>query len=125
MYGSTPTIDATDEAIVARRMASIATLTTPRVGDFVRFSDGTERRISYLWPDGAQTSDGGSFYLGNYGGNFSGSLHPTVPLDSLMRTDEVRDGTVWIFHHDQHRAHNGVHFSVPFRVYECSLPAPR
>ena len=125
------TADARDEEIVARRMKKLNEVEGPRVGDFVRFTDGTLRRISYRWNDGegwdggCQTSDHGSYYLSEYGVSMSGSLHPCVPTESLQRTDECRDGSVWIFHHDWAKAHNGVDFMVPFRVYECDREAPR
>lgn len=121
---ATQTLDQRDVSIVAERMAALDAKPGPRVGDFVRFSDGTLRRISYRWTDGAgwdggcQTSDGGSYYLGNGYVSMSGSLHPAVPTEQLTPTGERRDGSVWIFHHDIRQAHNGVDVSVPFRVYE-------
>lgn len=127
----TAVLDGRDEAIIAERMAKLDAKAGPRVGDFVRFADGTLRRISYHWRDdegwdgGCQTSDAGSYYLGNYGVSMSGGLFPCVPTESLTLTDEQRDGAVWIFHHDVHRAHNGVHASVPFRVYACPQEANR
>jgi hypothetical protein len=39
-------------------------------------------------------------------------------------TDERRDGTAWVFHHDQKQAYNGVYFTTAFRVYECATDAP-
>src|SRR5271167_3580103 len=74
-------LDDRDAAIVAERMARMDARPGPRVGDFVRFADGVERRISHYWqaePDmpgwqaGAQTSDGGSWHLGSEGCSFSG-----------------------------------------------------
>jgi hypothetical protein len=125
------TIDERDLELVRERMATLDARQGPRVGDFVRFADGTLRRISYRWTDdtgwdgGCQTSDGGSYYLGTHGVSMSGSLHPTVPTDSLRLTDERMDGSVWVFHHDMHRAHNGVDVTVSFRVFECDREAPR
>jgi hypothetical protein len=124
--------DERDAAIVATRTASLDELDGPRVGDYVRFADGTERRISYATPaewlpevDSIQTSDGGSWYLGDGYVSFSGGLHPGVERASLTLTDETQRGSVWIFHHDYATAHNGVNASIPFRVYECSLEATR
>jgi hypothetical protein len=123
-------LDERDQAIVDERMALVDVEPGPRVGDFVVFADGTERRISYAWPAGdtfpasVQTSDlgAGRFYLGGAGLSYSGGLHPGVIRDSLTDTGETREGNAWIFHHDQHRAHNGVDFKVPFRVFRCALP---
>lgn len=125
-------LDERDQAIVNQRMAAVDAIAGPRVGDFVLFADGTERRISYAWPAGdtfpasVQTSDlgAGRFYLGRFGLSFSGGLHPGVIEDSLADTGETREGDAWIFHHDSHRADNGVEFKAPFRVYRCAL-APR
>lgn len=133
MLNSQPhtTLDQRDSEIIAQRLANIDSIDGPRVGDFVRFADNVERRISYHWRDdegwdgGCQTSEGGSFYLGEHGCSFSGSLHPSVPTETLTLTDERRDGYVWIFHHDWHTAHNGVDVQIPFRVYESSANAPR
>lgn len=114
-----PSADARDAELVRRRMARLDAQDGPRVGDFVRFADGVERRISYLWDDGAQTSEAGSFYLSESGCAFSGSLHPPVPIEALVRADERRPGSVWIFHHDVPRAGNAVTARVQFRVYDC------
>lgn len=120
-----PGLDLLDRAIVAQRLAKFNLRLGPREGDFVAFADGVVRRISHDWGDSYQTSDGGSWYLGEGNTSFSGSLFSSVPGDTLTETGERRKGSVWIFHHDDWRAHNGVHTSVSFRVFKCSLPAPR
>jgi hypothetical protein len=155
---TTVTADERDEALVDARMAMLDRIRGPRVGDYVRFADGTERRISYHWRSspsrkdegctcevgdaveyhghrdhcpaepwdgGCQTSDGGSFYLGDGYVSMSGSLYPCVPTSSLVLTEETKHGSVWIFHHDHACAHNGVHFEREFRVYTCDQEAPR
>lgn len=38
-------------------------------------------------------------------------------------TDETESGRAWIFHHDQARAHNGVSFLAPFKVWAYDGPA--
>lgn len=118
-------LDERDQAIVDQRMAAVARIPGPRVGDFVLFPDGMERRISYIWPAGdgwpgsVQTSElgDGRYYLGRAGLDFSGSLHPGVSEETLTDTGATREGDAWIFHRDAHRAHNGVDFKAPFRVY--------
>jgi hypothetical protein len=118
--------DERDAAILLERIAELDAVDGPRCGDFVRFADGVLRRISHLWQwgdptmDGAQTSDGGSWYLGHGYTSFSGSLYPIVRFPTLTLTDETRMGSVWFFHRDHHSAHNGVDVMIPFRVYECS-----
>ncbi len=119
-----PTFDTRDQEIVAERVDRYNTHEGPRVGDFVDFADGITRRISETWDGWVQTSDSGSFYLGDEGCSFSGSLYLAVPVESLTLTEEVRPGDVWIFHHDRRAAHNGVATTIGFRVYTCSQPAP-
>ena len=124
-------LDERDEAILAQRVAALDAVEGPRVGDFVRFADGVERRISYIWPEAwddettssVQTSDGGSYYLGDGYVSMSGSLYTGVHGRTLTLTDEQREGSVWFFHHNQHVAHNGVDVMIPFRVFTCSLPS--
>jgi hypothetical protein len=127
-------LDDRDQAIVDQRMRLMDTRPGPRVGDFVIFAHGVERRISYHWKDdegwdgGVQTSDTEDtmgFYLGREGMSFSGGLHSSVPVESLTLNEETRPGRAWIFHHDQHMAHNGVDFAVPLRVFVSSEEAPR
>lgn len=126
-----PTADARDAAHVAECMAGLEDRPAPRVGDWVIFADGTERRISYRWHDGAdwdggcQTSDGGSYHLGRHGVSMSGSLFSPVPTDSLTLTDERRPGACWVFHHDLAGADRGVTFYPEWRVYRCDREAPR
>lgn len=126
-----PQFDDVDRDIVARRVARRENKSGPRVGDFIRFVDDVTRRISHIWGDGSdpkydglQTSSNGSYHLCESGHlNFSGSLYPPVPFDSLQLTDTTRMGRAWIFHHDHWTAHNDVVVEIPCRVYVCSLPA--
>ncbi len=127
-----PQLDERDLAIIAERFLLLEREVGPRCGDHVDFADGVSRRISHVYSReqwgsewGVQTSDGGSWYLGEGFVSFSGSLFPTVPGGSLTLTDVERVGSVWIFHHDRWCAFNGVDAVVPFRVYRCSLGAPR
>jgi hypothetical protein len=120
-----PEFDAIDQRIVDQRAAELNRIHTPRVGDWVVFADGVQRRISHLWDDGAQTSDDGRFYLDDGAVSFSGSLYPSVALHTLTATGEQRLGSVWIFHHDQWARGNGVDTHIPFRVYRCHQTAPR
>lgn len=124
MYTSTghPTFDDRDATILAKRAALLDAIPGPRVGDWIRFEDGSLYRISHLWvwgdpDDGAQISEGGSWYLGEGYVSFSGALYPSIPLTTLTRTDETRPGSVWFFHHNVSGAGRGVYASLPFRVY--------
>lgn len=123
----TDVLDERDQATRDARLASLDAVDAPRCGDFVDFTDGTLRRISYIWPEGCQTTDAssGHYYLGDGYVSMSGGLCPCVPTRSLEHTDETRDGAVWFFHHDWWTAGGGVDFVVPFRVYRCALEPPR
>ncbi len=129
MRGALTPMDERDQVILAERMAALNERPEPRVGDFVRFADGVLRRFSYHWHDGAdwdggyQTSDGGTYYLGEDYVSMSGGLHSPIPTATLTRTDETREGTVWFFHHNHRGAGRGVDTVATFRVYTCSLPA--
>jgi hypothetical protein len=127
-------LDETDLRITKERMAAFMADESPKVGDYVKFADGVERRISYIWrfegkPSGTfsvQTSDGGSWYFGDGGYcSFSGSLYSGVPASTLKHTSSARRGSCWFFHHDHHCAHNGVGIQPPiFDGWTCSKGAP-
>jgi len=124
-----PKFDDKDAEILQRREEKYNAIKGFRVGDFVRFSNGVIRRISYIWEnergevDSIQTSDGGSYYLGEGHISMSGSLYPGIAPDYLSGTKETMEGSVWFFHHNYSTAHNGVYGNMSFRVFECSLPA--
>ena len=111
------TLDERDSAIFSERFHAYQDIHGPRVGDFVRFADGHLERISHIWPDGVQTSEGGSFYLGDGYISFSGGLNPLIPSSELEYHADHKRGSVWFFHHDYWQAHNGVNASMDFRVY--------
>lgn len=120
-------LDDRDRAILEARRAQLDTIPGPRVGDWVHFSDGTERRISHDWGDEVQTSDGrygSSFYLGNGYASFSGGLYGVTAKTALVDTGKTRSGTCWIFHHDYQTAGGGVDTFIPFRVYACNEAPP-
>jgi len=113
-------LDERDLEIFSQRFHRLQDKHGPRVGDFVRFADGHEERISHIWPDGVQTSEGGSFYLGDGYCSFSGGLNTAIPTDELEYRAEHKRGSVWFFHHDHFTAHNGVTTDLDFRVYEVN-----
>lgn len=133
-YGADPRVvpDGRDWDILRARADAIAADNDIRVGDFVRFADGVERRVSYVWGGDeydstlrVQTSAGGSYYLGDGYVSMSGGLFPPVDGAALAFTGDYQLGAVWFFHHDWHHAHNGVFARIPFRVWSCSTEATR
>lgn len=123
--------DHEDAKILKRRQAAFERQETPQLGDYVRFADGVERRISHVWGfhgGGIQTSDGRwgmSFYLGDDSYvEFSGGLYGSVPPETLKLTDERKKGRFWFFHHGWVEAYNGIGVWVPCRVWQCSQEAP-
>lgn len=125
-------LDQIDHDIACRKLVKFDTIQTPRCGDYVIFANEITRRISYVYDDswgdqsGVQTSDGGQWYFDSGGDcDFSGGLYPSVKMNTLTKTDEIRMGRVWMFHHNYHTAGNGIDFDIPFRVYTCSENAPK
>ena len=115
----TPQFDSKDEAIRLARQNQRNAITGPRIGDFVIMPDGREVRLAEPWPDGFQASNGGSYVLADNGGiAMSGGFEPGIlaPAD-LVETGKVRTGSVWFFHHNERRAHNGVQTRIECRVY--------
>ena len=118
-------LDTIDSTIYKERTDALARERSPMVGDYVEFSDGVVRRISHDWGDSVQTSDGGSWYLGNGYLSFSGSLYPSVAKSALADTGTLREGHAWFFHHDWRTAHNGIDVLVNLRVWAASVEAPK
>ena len=105
--------------ILERRVTAFNALKTISEGDYVRHLTGKMDRVTYVWPESAQTGGGqGSYYLGEGGYiSYSGGHDPGIPLTKLVLTDEVKKGMIWFFSRDNHNAHNGVDFSIDFRVF--------
>jgi hypothetical protein len=110
---------AVNQQILERRVTSFNAIKTIREGDYVRHLTGKMDRVTYVWPESAQTGGGqGSYYLGEGGYiSYSGGLDPGTLLTKLVLTDEVKKGMIWFFSRDNHTAHNGIDFSIDFRVY--------
>jgi hypothetical protein len=113
----------TNELILAERSASLDKKTGIRVGDYLKLSNGQYLRFSHDWGDAVQTSKSvgdSSFYLGNEGCSFSGSLYPAIEKAKITQIQETKLGSVWFFKNDYHTAHNGSSFEIPFRVFELT-----
>jgi hypothetical protein len=121
-----PELGEADREIVRWRVAANHDRQGPQTGDFVRFSDGVVRRISYVWPEDVQTSDQGFYHLLDTGGvSMSGSHYLPVKLSTLSATAELREGEAWISRHESKDTDGRVTFKAPFRVFACREPAPR
>ncbi len=113
-------LDSRDREITRERMAAFLECSEPKVGDYFKFADGVERRISHVWEgcaddggDLVQTSNGGSFYLGHGYCSFSGGLRPGIKASTLTRTGSIRVRSCWFFHHDYRIADGGVGIMPP------------
>jgi len=115
-------LDDRDEDILFERVTRRARIKGPRVGDFCILKSGEVRRFTHDWDDGLQITvkdQAGSFYFDASGLlDYSGSLDPIIKKANLKERVELREGAVWFFHHNEHRAHNGVRALIPCRVYE-------
>jgi len=124
-----PEFDDRDQQILnERRRNRMAHPERILVGDWVEFSDGVVRRVSYVWRESddaeIQTAEDGSFHLCDSGdGNFSGRLFTPVPASTLTWTS-TREAEFWFFHHGQQKAHNSVTVECPVNVWACSQTAP-
>lgn len=120
-----PEFDTADQKLLDSRLLAWSRVDGPRVGDYVRMLDGTLRRFTHDWGDSIQTthpkfSGDASFYFAGDYMSFSGSLDSAIPKMKLIATTESKPGYAWFFHHNESRAHNGVSFQVPCRVFEQS-----
>lgn len=91
-----------------------------RIGDYILRKDNSLTRVTEDWGDRVQ--DGGyqhgRFYLTKNGNlRYSGSLWPPILKKNLIQTGGTMEGDIWIFHRDHWKAHNGVTFSVEFRIF--------
>lgn len=123
------TFDEQDQQILKRREKQFLENKELKVGDFIRFGDGTLRRVAYVWSaEEVQTADPAcALYLGEGGyQEFSGTLYHSTPKGTqFTRTDTSMQGSVWIFHHHQVEAHHGVYSQCYCPIWETDSPAPQ
>lgn len=118
-------LDEQDRAILRHRQVLLDA--RPRIGegDFLRFPDGTYRRVAHDWGDAVQPTVGPtsacagdeSFHLSEGYASFSGGLDHAIPMDRITATGETREGAVWIFHHNYPRAGGAVRCKATFKVF--------
>lgn len=122
-----PSFDDRDQAIKHERIARWNKRAGPRVGDFLQLNKDQLHRFTHDWGEDIQITDRhypghGSFYFGGGYCSYSGGLDSAIAKDRLEDTGEIREGTVWFFHHGYAQAHNGVHTTIPCRVYRLRSP---
>lgn len=111
--------DAMDARILREAIAELDKVEGPRLGDFVKFQDGSINRISVnRHRNEVQTTQHGSFFLGKGGFmEFSGACGAPIARERLTPLSETLEGDVWTFHHGYVVAGGRVDGKVPFRVY--------
>lgn len=109
--------------IIAKCQKAFDMNLSPREGDYIELPQVDERqnnmcRISHVWPDKVQTTQGGSFYASASGHmSYSGSLDPGIAMDALDCISAYTTGPVWIFDEGMAGAGRGVSMKMQFRVY--------
>jgi|GEM_PF-3504805 len=108
-----------DLEVFERRERRLLEAHKPVVGDFIKLPYGIYMRVGiHLYDNEFQMCSGGSFYLGKSGCSMSGSLDDRFDSGFLSKTEEVREGRVWIFSGDSPGGGRGVHTSIDFKVWE-------
>lgn len=107
-----------NQKLLEEKLQAFNSFEGPRVGDFVIINNEYQR-FSHDWGDSLQTSEGGSFHLGDSGRiSFSGGLNPSIQKDQLEDTGEVKSGKIWFFKNNRPEKENGIEFEIEFRVYK-------
>lgn len=123
-----PKFDEKDAAALqeAQTRRDLAFRARPRVGDIIRFPNGAETRVTYVWADHCQTvgKHGPASFALLWDGecSYSGSLDRGVMHEHLRFTGERKQARAWIFHHGIAMAHNGVDVMLNVHVFESSVP---
>lgn len=109
--------DAKDQQILSERLEAYNAKKYPKVGEFLKYKD-TFLRFSHDWGESIQTSQSGSYYLGDGYISMSGALNSGVDKSALELTSDRKSGSIWFFHHDYWTAGGSVNFQVDFRVWK-------
>lgn len=128
--GVTPEQEATNQRLIAEAVAWFNTKKGPRVGDFVElpaseyYAAGLYR-VTYDWGDEVQATsyptdgNGGGFFLAAGVGDYSGGLRGSIKKADLVETGESREANFWMFNEGDVKAHNGITYRFPVRVYRA------
>lgn len=116
--------DDCDEQLRTQGLSIWNDILEPRIGDYVEIPCGTLHRISLFTKESFQVAEprfGASYYWAWWYCSFSGGHKPVLYRRQLLiDTGSIRDGNVWVFHHDQPGAHRGVSCDIPCRIYRLN-----
>lgn len=115
--------DATkDLELFNKRQLAILERDEISIGDWVLRKDGKTERITVdSWSDCIQVGGtfGGSFYISKNGYcSYSGSCGDVISKTNLIKTDEYKEGSCWIFSQDWTGGGRGVHYILKFKVWK-------
>lgn len=111
----------TDLRLFDERQKAIDNLDVIACGDWVIRKDGTMERITINITDySVQVGGGenGSFYISKSGHcSYSGSCGDSIPYEKLIKTNEKKAGSCWIFSSDYSDAGRGIYKKLLFKVW--------
>lgn len=117
--------DESNDSILKTRMDAYNAIEGIRNGDYLKLPNGSYDRFTSERGDIVQLGgNNGSYYLSPVNITYSGGLTPSIDKKYLTPTEETKEGNVWFFKDDWYKAHNGITYSVPFRVFVLSDDAP-
>jgi hypothetical protein len=104
------------------------THTEPQLGDYVRYPDKRIFRLGvnygkYGDSESWQCSTHGGFYLNDDGTTYCtvGSFEPVkIHTRDLIKSDDVKPATFWMFSDGRVEAHNGTYLSIAVRVWDIA-----
>lgn len=118
------TFDARDAELREQGLAIWNDILGPRIGDYVQFPGGDLARISLITAEHFQVAEprfGASYYWAWWYCSFSGGHRAALYQQAFLQdTGDIRDGNVWVFHHDHPGAHRGVGCVIPCRIYRLN-----
>lgn len=121
-------LDTLDRTILSTRIDAWNARPGARVGDKIIMSDWSIRRFAHDHGNRLQTTSAHHpcdqrYYLGHGYCSFSGTLGDLIAKSDIADTGRVETAAIWFFHHDQARAFNAVHASIPCRVFRQKNPS--
>ncbi len=115
-----------DIELLQLRQTNSLKINSPKVGDFVLYND-VYYRLGTKYPSGRfQVTNGNKcgYYMFNDGHcSYSGGFewpenYESLNISKLVLTNELRTGEIWFFSNEDVKGHNGVYFSMDFKVWK-------